>query len=104
MTASNDPSLLEVVGKTVVAHTLSYAVVGMIAFEVMDYPTLFAEPGLRGLMRPTDDPLLVWGPAFQLMRGALFGAALYALRRELFGVPHGWLRIWMILVVFGILG
>ena len=104
VTTSEALSLREVVGKTVVAHTVSYAIIGMIAFQVMSYPTLFAEPGLRGLMRPTDDPLLVLGPAYQLVRGVVFGVAFHVLRSALFGVRHGWLRIWMLLVAFGILG
>lgn len=50
------------------------------AFTLLDYRPLFAEPDLRGLMRPTDDPLLLAGPLVQPIRRAMFGRVFYLLR------------------------
>src|SRR5260370_41566992 len=44
------------------------------------------------------------GPLFQPIRGLLFGLAFYPLRGPLFGARAGWLVLWLVLVVVGILG
>ena len=66
-------SLWNILVRTAVVHTLTYTAVGIVAFTVIDYPALFAEADLRGVMRPTDDPLVMAGPLFQPIRGLLFG-------------------------------
>src|SRR5262245_19279045 len=50
------PNFRAVLVKTMVAHTVTYFVIGVLAFLVFDYPRLFAETELRFLMRPTTDP------------------------------------------------
>ncbi|MEE8130577.1 MAG: hypothetical protein V3T48_09825 [Vicinamibacterales bacterium] len=67
-------------------HTTTYLVVGAVAFTILDYPTLFAEPSLQSLFRQTDDPWVLAGPLFQPLRGLLLGAMFYVLRESsLFG-------------------
>ena len=63
--APGRPSLAQVVVKTVVTHTVTYFLVGLAAFWCLDYTRTFAEPGVRSLMRQTDDPLVMAGPLFQ---------------------------------------
>jgi len=58
-------TLLEVVLKTAVAHTVTYFLVGLVAFFWFDYARLFAETELRFLMRPVSDPMVAAGPLFQ---------------------------------------
>ena len=98
------PSFRAVVVKTMVAHTVTYFVIGMLAFFVFDYPRLFAETELRLLMRPTTDPVVMVGPLLQPIRGLVFGALLCMLRETFFATPWGWLRLWLVLVVVGIIG
>ena len=98
------PSLGEVVVKTMVTHTVTYFLVGLAAFWGLDYTRTFAEPGVRSLMRPTDDPLVMAGPLFQPIRGLLFGLVFYLLRQPVYGARSGWLVLWLVLVVVGILG
>jgi hypothetical protein len=93
-----------VVVKTMVAHTVSYFLIGMAAFWGFDYARKFAEPGVRSLMRPTNEPLVMAGPLFQPIRGLLFGLVFYLLREPLFGARRGWLVLWFVLVAVGILG
>lgn len=100
----DEPTLSRCVVKTAVVHTVTYTLCGMVAFEAMDYPSLFLAPGLRTLMRPTDDAILIFGPVYQVVRGALFGVVFHALREVLFVKPRGALRMWMMLVTFGIFG
>src|SRR5262245_24440265 len=96
-------SLREVVVKTIVTHTVTYFVVGLAAFWSFDYARKFAEPGVRSLMRPTDDPLVMAGPLFQPIRGLVFGLVFYLLRDSVFRARSGWLILWLVLVVVGVL-
>jgi hypothetical protein len=54
-------------------------------------------------MRQTNDPLVAAGPAFQLVRGFLFGIVFYTLRDLVFPNKRGWLTLWLVLVIVGIL-
>src|SRR6516225_3705498 len=98
------PSLAEVVAKTMVTHTVTYFLIGLAAFWCFGYTRKFVEPGVRSLMRQTDEPLVMAGPLFQPIRGLLFGLVFYLLREPLFGARTGWLVLWLVLVVVGILG
>jgi hypothetical protein len=85
-----------------VVHTVSYFIVGGLAYNLADYPGLFNEPSMREYMRPIDHPLVVSGVLFQPLRGVLFGLVFYALRDALFSRNNGWLVVWLALLVFGI--
>jgi hypothetical protein len=61
--ASGRPSLGEVVVKTMVIHTITYFIIGFAAFASFGYAHKFAEPDIRSLMRQTDEPLVMAGPA-----------------------------------------
>ena len=98
------PTFRALVVKTIVTHTVTYFVFGVLAMFVFDYGRLYAETDLRFLMRPTTDPVVMAGPLFQPIRGLLFGALLFMLREMFFSTQWGWLRLWLVLVVFGILG
>lgn len=98
------PNCRAVVVKTTVAHTVTYFVIGVLAFFVVDYPRLYSETELRFLMRPSTDPVVMAGPLFQPIRGLLFGALLFMLRETFFATRRGWLRLWLVLLVVGIIG
>lgn len=89
--------------KTIVVHTVTYFLVGFVAFTVLDYTAQFAEPTTAAYMRQTSDPIVALGPALQPIRGILFALVFYPLREVLFGRPRGWLVIWLMLVSLGIL-
>ena len=55
-------------------------------------------------MRPITDPMVMAGPLLQPIRGLLFGALLFMLRHTFFATQWGWQRLWLVLVVFGIVG
>jgi hypothetical protein len=98
------PTLLAVLVKATVAHTVTYFGFGLLALFVFDYARLYAETELVHLMRPTTDRMVMAGPLFQPIRGVLFGWLLYVLRDAFFRRRWGWLRLWMVLVGIGILG
>lgn len=87
---------------TIVVHTVTYSVVGMLAFWLLDYAEFFANPDMAGIMRPTTHPLIMAGPLFQPLRGFVFALAIYPLREIVFARPRGWLVLWGLLVAVGI--
>jgi hypothetical protein len=101
--AEGKVSLVTLMVKTVAAHTVTYSLVGFLAFTVLDYGRLFAEPHMKVVMRQTDDPWVMAGPLFQPVRGLLFAVAFYPLRGILFSRKDGWLVLWLELVILGIL-
>jgi hypothetical protein len=100
----NRPTLTEVVVKTMVTHTVTYSVMGILALTLLDYARFFAESGLGLMMRRTSDPWVMAAPLYQPIRGILFGLVFYLLRASIFNRKNGWLVIWAVLVAFGIIG
>ena len=89
--------------KTIVVHTVTYSVIGFLAFTFLNYTATFASGEWAKIMRPTDHPLVMAGPLFQILRGLIFGLAFYPLRTILFEKKNGWLVLWWTLVAIGIL-
>ena len=100
--AAPSPSLVVLAFKSAVVHTVTYFLAGLVALFVFDYASLFAEPPFRYFMRQTTEPIVMAGPLFQPIRGLLFGCAFYLVREVVFR-PRGWIAIWTLLVVLGIL-
>ena len=55
--------------KTIVVHTITYFIVGFLAYTLFDYRSQFANPALSAYLRQVDDPLVAAGPLFQPLRG-----------------------------------
>ena len=89
--------------KTVVVHTVTYFLAGILAYTLGGYERTFSEPPLSYFMRPTSDRLVMAGPLFQPIRGIIFALALYPLRRVLFAERRGWLILWWLLLALGVL-
>jgi hypothetical protein len=96
------PGFLSLAAKTAVCHTLTYFIMGALAYNFLHYAELIARP-CSG-MRPITDPLVRAGSLFQPLRGVLFAAVFYPIRERLFGVKNGWLLMGWMLVALGILG
>lgn len=100
---SNQPSFLALAAKTIVAHSVTYFFMGILASTFLNYAERFARPEMACWMRQLDDPLIMAGPLFQPIRGLIFALAFYPLREILFGRKNGWLILWWLLVALGIL-
>lgn len=99
------PTLPETIVKTMVCHTVTYFLVGVIAFFTLDYAkTVWSDPSVAASSRPTSDPMVMAGPLFQPIRGILFGFVFYLLRESFFRRSRGWLILWVSLVVIGVIG
>jgi hypothetical protein len=79
-------SVASITLKTKIVHTVTYFIVGLIAYSLFDYSASFADPALSSLIRPTNDPLVQRGVLFQLIRGILLGLVFYLLRDVLFQI------------------
>jgi hypothetical protein len=101
--ADFNPSFATLALKTIVVHSITYFLCGIVAFYGLDYAHKFAEPGVREVMRQTSEPIVMAGPLFQPIRGLLFAIALYPIRSAIFGRKHGWLAMWLLLLILGIL-
>jgi len=89
--------------KTIVVHTVTYFIAGILAYNINGYEKLYAQPPLVYLMRQTSDPIVMAGALFQPIRGVIFALAFYPLRSILFGKPRGWLVMWWLLLALGVL-
>jgi hypothetical protein len=96
-------SLTSVTLKTIVVHSVTYMLMGLIASTLLNYEGLFGRESLAGFMRPFDDRMIMAGPLFQPIRGLIFGLAFYPLREVIFAKKNGWLILWWTLVALGIL-
>lgn len=103
MQTENRITFLGLTAKTVVVHTVTYFLMGLLALTLFNYREAFEGPVTREYMRPVSDPIVALGPALQFIRGLLFAAAFYPLREILFGRKNGWLITWLLLVTLGIL-
>ena len=100
---SQEVKFIPLAVKTIVVHTVTYFIMGLLASTLLNYGSWYAESTLSGFMRQIDDPLVMAGPLFQPIRGLLFAVVFYLLRDLLFGRKRGWLIMWVILVFVGVL-
>lgn len=88
--------------RTTLVHTVTYFVIGLLSFLLLDYNARYADPAVAVALRQTDHPLVTAGPLFQVLRGFLLGIVFYALRDSIFPKHRGWLTAWLIFVIVGI--
>jgi hypothetical protein len=96
-------TFLGLVVKTSIVHTVTYFIMGLIAYNFLNYTEKFAAPSMSCWMRQTDDILVMIGPMFQPIRGVIFALAFYPLREIFFNKKNGWLVMGWVLVALGIL-
>ncbi len=95
------PRFLPLAAKTMVSHTLTYFIMGVLAAHFLNYAALMARPDSG--MRPITSPWIMAGPLFQPLRGLIFASVFYPLRDCLFGKKNGWLLMGWMLIALGIL-
>jgi hypothetical protein len=100
--ANAQPRFAALAAKTVVSHTLTYFVMGALAFHFLHYDDLLNNPNSG--MRPASSLFVLLGPALQIFRGVLFASVFYSFREILFGRRDGWILTTWILIGVGILG
>jgi hypothetical protein len=93
---------LPLAAKTVVCHTITYFIMGFLAFKFLHYADVInrADSG----MKPTTSLWVTLGAPLQVFRGVLFAAVFYPFRERFFGRKDGWLLMSWVLIGIGILG
>jgi hypothetical protein len=97
------PSFRSFLWRVVASHVISYFIVGLIAFTVLDYRTLYAETELRHLMRSTDSAWVAAGPALQVIRGVIFGLVLWPFADRIV-TTGGAVRLYGLMLGLAVLG
>ena len=97
------PSFQSILYRTIISHTVTYFATGVIAAILLGYTTRMIRPDLAPIIREITDPILMAGPLFQPFRAALLAIVFYLLRDVIFSHRKGWLIMWCMLVVIGIL-
>lgn len=103
MGRSNLREFLGFAGRAMLVQTVSYFLFGLIMSNIFNYRALFQQEVIRDFMRPIDSPYTFLGPLIQPIRGLLFAVGLWPLRKTIFENRYGWLILWGIFVIFGIL-
>jgi hypothetical protein len=98
----SQPRFVPLAVKTVVCHSITYMVMGALAYHFLHYADFINNP-CSG-MRPVTSLWMILGVPLQVFRGVLFASVFYPLRTLLFGRRHGWLLMAWILIGVGILG
>ena len=96
------PGFASLAIKTVVCHTLTYMVMGALAYHFLNYAAVIANP--CSAMKPVTSKWVIFGAPLQVFRGVLFASVFYLFRPLLFGQKNGWLRMAWMLIGVGILG
>ncbi len=89
--------------KCTIIHALTYWVFGIVFSNIFSYKALFEAEVVRDYMRSYDDGHLLIGALSQILRGALFGLVFWPLRNFFTEKKLGWLYMWGILVIVGII-
>jgi len=97
------PSFRSILYRTIVSHTVTYLVTGVVASILLGYATRMIRPDVAPIIRKITDPILMASPLFQPLRATLLAIVFYLLRDVLFGNRKSWMIMWCMLVVIGIL-
>jgi hypothetical protein len=98
----SQPRFLPLAAKTVACHSITYMIMGALAYYFLHYADFINNP-CSG-MRPITSLWYVLGVPLQVFRGVLFASVFYFFREQLFGRRHGWLLMAWLLIGIGILG
>jgi len=70
--------------------------------NIFDYEKLFQMDIISDFMRSFDSPFIILGPLFQPIRGLIFALAIWPIRKIIIETKYGWLILWNIIVLIGI--
>lgn len=91
------------VTKITIYHVVTYIVCGIIFSSLFNYSELFNEGCMRYYMQPIASTNTLMGPLLQVVRGLLFGLVLLLLREYIRTEKLGFLKLYAILLVVGII-
>jgi len=87
------------ISKVTVAHIITYMLCGMIFMSLLDYEEFIEIIGFKP-MEEISGLMVIIG---QLLRGILFGIAIWLVKDSIIGKKLAWLKLWAILVILSII-
>lgn len=94
---------LRFIGKVTFIHVFTYILCGMIFSSIFNYNELFALGTAKYFMRGMGTASTIIGPVLQVFRGILFGLVLLLFKDSFIGKKNGWLKLWLIILIIGII-
>jgi len=86
--------------KVTTSHVLTYILCGMIAQSLFSYWNWIGE---QTNWRKIDDSIILQLlPIFQLLRGILYGIALFLIKDSIVYSKYGFLKLYLIMIIIGI--
>jgi len=79
----SQPRFVPLAAKSVVCHTITYFLMGALAYKFLHYAATINNPNSG--MRPTTSTWVLLGPALQIFRGILFASVFCLFCEQLFG-------------------
>jgi len=98
----NNKNTVNYIWRVTYSHTIAYFIAGVLAFNIMDYTTLFSLDAMS-FMRPTDEPIIPLAMGLQVFRGIFIALILLPLRKVFFEEKHGLLKLGLVMVGFSLL-
>jgi len=89
--------------KVIIIHSVTYFIFGLLMSNMFNYGELFQKDIIRDYMLPINSPNILLGPFLQPVRGLLFAFGIWPIRTLIFDKKFGWLILWNIIIIFGIL-
>lgn len=89
--------------RVTVTHVVTYILCGIVFMTLFHYDELYQYGNTKYFMRPVDSASSLAGPVFQIIRGLLFGFVLLLLKKSVIETTYGWLKLWGIIAVIGII-
>lgn len=89
--------------KTTGIHIFTYITCGIFFSVLFNYQSLFTMEGVEGFMKEVGGTSTLLGPLIQVARGILFGIVLLLFKDSFMNKKYGWLRLWAILSIIGII-
>jgi len=96
-------TFLNFILKVIIAHTFTYFLFGFLMSNIFDYIEIWQQDVIKEYMRPYNSPWIMAGPFLQPIRGILFAIGIWPIREIILYKKNGWLVLWGIIVIFGIL-
>lgn len=83
-------------------HIFTYLICGVIFSALFHYDVLYQQSNVKYFMWPVGSSSNLIGPAFQIVRGLLFGVILLFLK-SVMQQKGGWFKLWIIIAGIGII-
>ena len=89
--------------RVMLIHVATYILCGIVFSTLFNYAELYQVGATLYFMRPVGGASSLIGPAFQVVRGLLFGLIFLLIKESIIETKLGWLKLWAIIAVIGII-